>query len=181
MTVSFLGSSNAVAKTSSPAQWAPKFCTALSTWGAATDANEASVESALSGLGTGVGALPNGKTLVTNLFAQDVSDTDALISALRSAGAPSSQNGTKIQSTFLKAFQTLRDASASAQTAAGQLPTDNAANFLSQSSDLITAYQKSSGNLGSGFKAVGKLDVGGKLSKALTNERSCKFLTKSSS
>ena len=172
----FIGGA-AFAKSSSPAQWAPKFCGAFTTWQTTTDANVANLQNSLSGSGTASDA----RTLIANYFATDAADTDTFVAALTSAGAPSLTNGTKIQNTLAAAFRATRDDSAAAQMKAQQLPIDDVATFQTQGEALLTAYQKTSQNIDKSLKTVDKLDVSGKLTKALKNEPACASLSGSSS
>jgi hypothetical protein len=177
VTVSLLISGSASARTVSPGQWAPKFCTALSTWEAAVKTDGASAQDALSGQATD---LTSAKAELVNFLDKTVSDTDAAVSAIKQAGAPSSTNGKKIADTFVKGLQAAGKLFASSKTEVDNLSTTDLAGFKTTVSDVSSSLTKGGNGIGKSFSGVSKLDKGGKLSLALKKEPTCAFLSNAS-
>jgi hypothetical protein len=134
----------------------------------------ASAQDALSGQATD---LTSAKAELVNFLDKIVSDTDAAVSAIKQAGAPSSTNGTKIADTFVKGVQAAGKLFASSKTEVDNLSTTDLAGFKTTVSDVSSSLTKGGNGIGKSFSGVSKLDKGGKLSLALKKEPTCAFLS----
>ena len=166
------------AATVSPGSWAPKFCTALSTWKDALTTGADNTESTLSG---GITNLSQAKSEVVSFLGRSVKQTDTAVSSLKKAGVPSTTNGKKIASTFVNGLQSASDLFASAKKKAQNIPTSNPAKFKASAQSVTTALNNGSKKVSDSFSDVSKLDKKGELSTALQAEPSCAFLSGDSS
>src|SRR5882724_4638094 len=110
----------ASAKTLPVAQWAPKFCAAISTFQSRLESDGSQAGAVLSGNITNLRAA---KAALTTFMGKAVGDAGAALSALKRAGAPDTPGGSKIAAKFTTAFQTLHALYVSARKNAAHLPT----------------------------------------------------------
>jgi hypothetical protein len=160
------------AATVSPAKWAPKFCAALSDWGATIDEKGGALTDELAG----VADLETGRDQIAAFLGDMVDATDDTVDAIKDAGTPSSSNGAKIVAAFVKGFKTISKEFAKAQEEAEDLPTTSPAEFRAAGTALGESISDSGDELSKGFESVDKLDKGRKLEKAVKAAPACAFL-----
>src|SRR5436853_7159979 len=95
----------AEAKSVPAAQWAPKFCAALSTFQQHLAKDGKQTEAVLSG---NIKSLDAAKSTLARFMTKAVNDAETAISALTRAGAPDATNGSKIAARFVQGFKAAR-------------------------------------------------------------------------
>ena len=110
---------------------------------------------------------------------KDVAATQAAIRSIKKAGAPSSANGSKIQSKVIAAFQSASDVFAEAKSVGCQ-PLDDGS--PPRSSPTRTKIQQDLNGASRRLPdatspTVQKLDSKGEIGQAITSAKACKFLT----
>lgn len=163
----------AAAKTVPAAQWAPKFCAALSTFQQHLSKDGTKADAVLSGNITSLG---EAKATLAAFMAKAVDDADTVISALTRAGTPKATNGSKIGARFLSGFETVRRLYASARTAAQHLPTKTLAGFESSTKKLTSDLSKGVKSLTATINSIQALDTSGDVGTALRAAPKCAFL-----
>jgi hypothetical protein len=164
---------SAVASTVPAAQWAPKFCAAVSTFEQHLTRDGKKTEAVLSGNITSLGAA---KTTLVDFMGKAVADADAAIAALKHAGAPNAANGSKITAAFLTGLHTARNLFASARSNAQRLPTKTLSAFEASTQKITTDLNKGSQAITATFSNVQKLDTSGNVGAAVRAEPRCAFL-----
>jgi hypothetical protein len=168
-----LAPEGAAAKSVPAAQWAPKFCAALSTFQQRLAKDGSKADAVLSG---DITSLAEAKSTLAGFMAKAVKDADTVISALTRAGAPHAANGAKIGARFVTGFETVRRLYASARTAAQQLPTKTLAGFESSTKRLTSDLSKGVKSLTTTINSIQALDTSGNVGAALRAEPRCAFL-----
>lgn len=175
----------ASAATVSPEKWAPKFCTALSSWQQTIGDKGNALESALStttATSTDTAAvLKEARGKIAAFLAEMVKATDHAAAGIKKAGTPSSPNGAKISAVFVNGFTAISKEFAKAEGEAKKLPTASADAFKRQGQALGQKISGSADTLGKGFSSVEKLDKGKKLQTAVMAAPACAFLSSESS
>jgi hypothetical protein len=168
-----LASGSAAAKTVPAAQWAPKFCVALSTFQQHLANDGKHAEAVLSG---NITSLTQAKSTLAGFMAKAVKDADTVIAALKRAGTPDTTNGSKIAARFVQGFQAARRLYATARTDAQHLPTKTLVGFEASTKKLTSALTDGGRSLSASVNSVQTLDTSGKLARALQAEPTCAFL-----
>jgi hypothetical protein len=163
----------AAAKTVPAAQWAPKFCTALSTFQQHLAKDSKQAEAVLSG---NIKSLNAAKSTLAGFMAKAVNDAETAIKALTRAGAPDAANGSKIAARFVQGFQSARRLYVSARTKAQHLSTKTLAAFESSTTLLTAALNKGADSLTQSFTSIESLDTSKTVGAALRTEPTCAFL-----
>jgi hypothetical protein len=166
-------STNAAANTVPAGQWAPKFCSALSTFQTRLSSDGSKADAVLSG---NVTSLTQAKTTLSAFMGKAVNDADTAITALKHAGTPNAPNGSKIAAQFVSAFQKARSLFASAKTQAQHLPTKTLTGFEDATKKLTADLSKGTQGLTATFANTKTLDTSGKIAAALHAEPTCAFL-----
>jgi hypothetical protein len=164
--------STAGAATVSPTEWAPKFCSALSEW-------EKSLQQGadvISNASTDVTDLKAARAQLVQFLDQSVAVTNAAVKKIERAGVPRSPNGAKIAGTLVGGLKSAGALFAGAEKKAAALPTDDRDKFGTRAVAIGKSITKGGQALGKSLGKVTKLDTGGLLSRALTNEPSCSAL-----
>jgi hypothetical protein len=161
------------AKSVPAAQWAPKFCAALSTFQQHLAKDSKRAGAVLSG---NIKSLNAAKSTLAGFMAKAVNDADAAISALTRAGAPHAANGSKIAARFVQSFQSARRLYVSARTEAQHLPTKTLARFESSTKQLTGALNKGADSLTESFTSIESLDSSKTVGAAQRTEPTCAFL-----
>jgi hypothetical protein len=172
LVVGSLGSAHAA---TSPDAWAPKFCKALKQWQATVTSESNTANTAL-GKATG-GDLASIRGEFVRFLGKDVAATQAAIRSIKKAGAPSSANGSKIQSKVIAAFQSASDVFAEAKASAANLSTTDATSFVTDATKIQQDLNGASDAFQTNFTTVQKLDSKGEIGQAITSAKACKFLT----
>jgi hypothetical protein len=158
----------------SPGTWAPKFCKALKQWQTTVKSESAKANSTLTGL---TGDLAGVRDEFVSFLGNDVTVTETAIKAIKKAGAPSSANGSKIQTKVIGSFQSASDVFAQAKTDAAALSTTDATAFVASASKIEANLNSAGDAFNTNFSAVERLDKDNELEKALGSAKACKFLT----
>ncbi len=168
-----LGSAHAA---TSPDTWAPKFCKALKQWQTTITSESNTASSALGKVAAG--DLTGVRDEFVRFLEKDVAATQAAIRSIKKAGAPSSANGSKLQSKVVAAFQSASDVFAEAKTSASDLSTTDATSFVTDATRIQQDLNGASDAFQTNFSKVEKLDSKGEIERALTSAKACKFLTR---
>jgi hypothetical protein len=112
-----------------------------------------------------------------SFLGNDVAATQTAIKTIKKAGAPSSANGSKIQTKVLGSFQSASDVFAQAKKDASALSTTDAAAFTASASKIEANLNGAGDTFNTNFSAVEKLDKDNELEQALGRAKACKFLT----
>ena len=163
----------ALAKSLPAAEWAPKFCTAISTFQQHLTDDGTQADAVLSG---DITSLAKAKSALATFMSKAVRDAEVATSALQRAGVPDTANGPKIAARFATGFQTLRSLYVSARTNAQHLPTKNLGGFETATKKITSALEKGARDLTASFASIQSLDTSGKLGAALRAEPTCAFL-----
>jgi len=177
LSLTVFASTSAQASTVPAAQWAPKFCTALSTFQAHLTRDGTKADAVLSG---NITSLTAAKTTLADFMGKAVTDADNAISALKRAGTPNAPNGSKISAAFVKGFQNARGVFASARTNSQHLPTKTLSAFESSMKKITSDLNKGSAGITASFANVQTLDTSGKVGAAVQAEPACAFLKNAS-
>jgi hypothetical protein len=167
-------SSTVAGATPTPAaQWAPKFCTAVSTFEQHLTRDGTKADAVLSG---NITSLSAAKNALTTFMSRATADADAAVTALKKAGAPDAPNGSKLAAVFVKALQNARGLYASARTDAQHLPTKTLSAFESATKKITNKLNRGSTGITNSFTHVEALDTSGQVGAAVRAEPSCAFL-----
>ena len=164
---------NAAANTVPAAQWAPKFCAAVSTFEQHLTRDGKKTEAVLSG---NITSLAAAKSTLVDFMGKAVADADAAIAALKHAGTPNATNGSKITAAFLTGLHTARDLFASARSNAQHLPTKTLSAFEASTQKITSDLNKGSEAITATFSNVQTLDTSGNVGAAVRAEPRCAFL-----
>jgi hypothetical protein len=113
-----------------------------------------------------------GKAVLQGFLQAFASDTDGVLSKLRSAGTPNVPNGRKISEAMVSVFQRLDTAVKSASRQAGSLPTSSSSAFRAAAARLGTSVQTSVSGIGSSLADL----KSPQLEKAAANSPACKSI-----
>jgi hypothetical protein len=171
-----LAPTNAGAKALPAAQWAPKFCAAISTFQQHLTRDGTHADAVLSG---NITSLAGAKATLAGFMSKAVNDADTAISALKRAGTPNAANGSKIAAAFVKGFQTARRLYASARTDAQHLATKTLTGFESSTQKLTADLNKGAKSITASFNNIQALDTSGSVGAAIRAEPACAFLKNS--
>jgi hypothetical protein len=95
-----------------------------------------------------------GKKALQDFLNSVGTDTDTAVTRLKSAGAPSVNNGKQISSAIVNAFSQLRAALGQAASSASSLPTTSAAAFKTAADALGTNVRTSMSSIGSSLSGL---------------------------
>ncbi len=168
-----LAPGSASAKTLPAAQWARKFCAAISTFQSHLTSDGTRADAVLSG---NIANLAEAKVALATFMGKAVRDADTALSALKRAGTPNTPGGSKTAAKFVTAFQTLHSLYVSARTNAARLPTKNLGGFEAAITKLTSALDRGAKGLTASFASIQSLDTSGQLGAALRAEPTCAFL-----
>jgi hypothetical protein len=169
--------SGASAKTVSPDQWAPKFCTALSKWQDTLNQDSSDAQSALSG---DTSNLKQAKSELVSFLGKSVTNSNQTVAALKDAGTPKSTNGAKIANEFVSGMQNASKLFQAAKTKVQKASTSSLTKFNAVTSSVSSALNKGGDAIEKSFTDTASLDTKGELADALQNEPSCAFLAEGS-
>jgi hypothetical protein len=169
---------NATAATTPAAQWAPKFCTAISNFQTHLTNDGTQADAVLSGNITSLNAAKNALASFMN---KATTDADTAITALKKAGAPDAPNGAKIASAFVTAMQNARSLFVSAKNDAQHLPTKNLKSFEAATQKITSKLNRGGNEITNSFSNVQALDTSGQIAAAAAASPACSFLSGSGS
>jgi hypothetical protein len=167
----------ASAKTVTPEEWAPKFCSALSNWQDKLTTDGDAAEAALSGK---VSNLKQAKSQLVSFLGKSVTNTKNAVSAIQNAGTPNSENGDKIEAAFVSGLQSAAALFQSAKAKAQTASTKNLASFEKVTTQVTSALNKGGDAIDKSFSKIETLDTNGTLGAAIEADPSCAFLTSGS-
>jgi hypothetical protein len=165
----------ASAATVEPSEWAPNFCSTLSTYQDTLAKGSDDLTSSLSG----VTNLKKARAKLVAFLGKMTNAAKTAKSDLQDAGAPSSANGSEIAGKFVTALDQSSDIFAKAKAQAAKVSTSNAAAFQKQGIKVGTDLSKAATKLSATFTDLGTLDSDGELSTALLADSSCSNLYQS--
>jgi len=168
-----LTATSASAKTVPAAQWAPKFCAALSMLQAKLSSGGKKADAVLSGNITSLG---QAKATLSSFMGKAVTDAEKVIAALKRAVTPEASNVTKLAGRFMSAFQTVRRLYLSAKSKTQHLATKSLAGFESATKKVTSDLNMGAARLTASFTTIRSLDTSGKIADALHSTPSCAFL-----
>jgi len=144
-------------RTATPTKWVSVFCGSVVTWEKSVKTNTTKLDQTLALLKkSGPVNIPSVKSKLVGFLGLVVHSTDVMIRQIKTVGAPSVKNGSKIQTGVVSAFGQLRTAFNDAKKTAQKLPTGDAKAFSSQALALAKTIQSSANRIGSAFRALDK-------------------------
>ena len=158
----------------SPGTWAPKFCQALKKWQTTITSESKTASTALGNVSTG--DLAGIRDEFVRFLGKDVAATQAAIKSIKKAGAPSSANGSKIQTKVIASFQSASDVFAQAKADAANLSTTDASSFVTNATKIQQDLNAASDAFQTNFSTVEKLDTKSEIDRAIRSAKACKFL-----
>jgi hypothetical protein len=174
--VVLLPSTAATATTTTAAEWAPKFCAAISSFQAHLTSDGSEADAVLSGE---IANLKTARNALATFMSKATKDTDTAITALKKAGTPDAPNGAKVAAVFVKALQNARSLFASAKSDAEHLPTNNLKSFEAATQKITNKLKRGSTGITNSFSNVQALDTSGDIGAAVRAEPTCAFLQNS--
>jgi hypothetical protein len=143
-----------------------QLCTSAASWFRGLEAHTSALEAEL-----GPRVTPaEGKRVVESLVSTAVSDTESVVTSLRSAGVPDVNNGKRISSTVLTSFEGITTRLAGLQAQAAALPTNNPAAFHTEAMKIRETIREAPLRLGIGISGVNSPE----LEKAASESNVCK-------
>jgi hypothetical protein len=160
-------------RNASPEQWVSVFCGSVLTWEKAVKTNTSKLDQTLNSLKkSGNVNIPSVKSKLVRFLGGVVHSTDVMVKQIKAVGAPDVENGEKIQSGVLSAFDQLRKAFSAAKKSAQKLPTDSAKAFSNKALALAKTIQSTSNRIGTAFRALDQYSTK-PLNDAAKNDKSC--------
>lgn len=161
------GSSKPQTGTVSPTSYIGQLCTSTASWLQGIEARSSTIESEL----TAAHVTPqNGKRILETLVSTAVSDTESVVTALRTAGVPEVKNGKHISEVVVTSFEGIGSRLAGLQSQIAAMPTDNPAAFQHAAKGIREEVREAPLRLGIGVAGVNSPE----LEKAASESAVCK-------
>lgn len=162
----------AQAKTSSPEKWGAAFCGGLGEWADTITSAGEEIQSTVK-----PGTSPEaGKAIIVGFIADMGDATGDFYDALKKAGNPDTDNGTKIQKTILKGIKGIEDEVGDMGVLAEALPTTDVTSFEAGVTTLAAGFDTVSAPFDAAMDKVSSLDKKDRLSKTLQKVKECKAI-----
>jgi hypothetical protein len=159
-------SSSSSAGTVPASNYIGQLCTSAASWFRGIEAHTSSLEGELGGHATPA----ESKRAVESLVSSAVSDTESVVTALRTAGVPDVHEGKKISGLVLSSFEGITTHLAGLQSQVAGLPTNNPPAFHSEALKIRESVREAPLRLGVGIAGVNSPE----LQKAAAESNVCK-------
>jgi hypothetical protein len=166
---------SASAATVSPAEWAPKFCSALTDYQSTLSKGSDDLTTSLAGTTN----LKKARAKLVSFLGKMSKAAKTAKGDLQGAGSPSSANGSEIAGKFVTALGQSSDIFSKAKAQAAKVPTSSPTAFQKQGVKVGTDLSKAATKLADTFTDIATLDTDGELSIALQADSSCTQLFQS--
>jgi hypothetical protein len=160
------GGSSSSAGTVPASNYIGQLCTSAASWIRGIQAHTSSLEGELGGSAT----TAEGKRAVESLVISAVSDSESVVSAMRTAGVPDVHEGKKISGLVLSSFEGITTHLAGLQSQVAGLSTANPATFHSEAMKIREQVREAPLRLGVGIAGVNSPE----LQKAAAESNVCK-------
>jgi hypothetical protein len=174
LTVALVGvaAPGASAATVSPSEWAPKFCSTLTTYQEKLSTGSDDLTTSLSGTTN----LKKARATLVAFLGKMSGAAKTAQRDLQKAGSPSSANGSKIAAKFVAALGQSSDIFAKAKAQAAKVSTSNPTAFQKQGVKVGTDLSAAATKLADTFAGISTLDTDGELATAMQADSSCSSL-----